>query len=165
MEHVASNLILSILLLVAVVFDIRGHRIPNVLTFGGMVIGLIVNFLTTGLPGLEQSLIGLAVATIIAGIFWNVRAIGGGDHKLLMAVGAFVGYPMIVPVLIVVALMGGVQAIIWAIVHRARSTTPLSWRQALKQTAMPYSLAIAAGTILVILTNPTLSSILPSLVK
>ncbi|MDO8617306.1 MAG: A24 family peptidase [Candidatus Uhrbacteria bacterium] len=143
MNYEISNLILTLLLFAAVIFDIRRHRIPNVLTFGGMVVGLILNF--------EQGLIGLAVATIIAGIFWNMRAIGGGDHKLLMAVGAFVGYPMIVRVLIVVALAGGVQAIIWTVVYRIRSTTPISWCQTLKQTAMPYSLAIAAGTFLTLL--------------
>lgn len=128
------------ILAAAVAYDFFYKRIPNWLTLGGVGAGLILAAGNGGLT-LSNSFLGLLVAFAIGLSFWASGMVGGGDHKLLSAVGAFVGYPLILPVLVGIALAGGLQAIVWILIKRQ------SWRG----VPIPYSLAIAVGTFVVLL--------------
>lgn len=134
-----SLIFLISILTVAVVYDFVYKRIPNWLTFGGVVIGLVLASVSGGLT-LPDSLLGLLVAFAIGWSFWAAGMVGGGDHKLLLVVGTFVGYPLILPVLLGIALAGGAQAVLWIIIKRQ------SWRG----VPIPYSLAITVGTLVVL---------------
>lgn len=140
------QIILIVLLTVAVFFDVQKRRIPNVLTLGGVVMGVGVHIILSGLPGLQESGVGLLLAGIVGLGFWLAGMIGGADHKLLMAVGAFVGGTLIIPVMVAVALAGGAQALLWILVAKRRAPGT-SMRALLRSVRLPYSVSIAVGTL------------------
>ena len=149
MSTIAVGL-LFVLLALAVGHDIRFRRIPNWLNFSGMAAGLAVSFALGGTAGLKESVLGWGFIAAVAGFFWSAGMIGGGDHKLLMVVGSFIGLTRAIPTLAAIAIFGGVQALGWVLYLRARRPTT-SFRTLLRTTRIAYSLAIAGGTIYTIL--------------
>ena len=103
-----------IVALAAAVYDVRYRRIPNWLTFGGVLIGLGLNgFLDQGRPGLfVSSLLGLAIAFVVYFVLYALRAMGAGDVKLMAAVGAIVGWRDWFGIFIITAIIGGLMALI-----------------------------------------------------
>ena len=83
---VASVLLVGVLL-VACWTDLRSRRIPNWLTVGGMLAGLAVRA-SMGPGPVGTGILGIALAALLALPFFAMGALGGGDAKLLMAVGA-----------------------------------------------------------------------------
>jgi prepilin peptidase CpaA len=81
---------------VAAVFDWRTGEIPNWLTFGAIVLGLLGNALlgfraggaSEGALGAGSSLLGMLVCGATPVLLYRVGGIGGGDVKLLIAIGA-----------------------------------------------------------------------------
>lgn len=66
-------------------------RIPNELTYGSIVVGLVCHSVIFGWSGLLSGLSAVAL-TFAIGIFLAAFGLlGGGDVKLLMGVGAFLG--------------------------------------------------------------------------
>lgn len=90
MIHGSTILLLSILA-IAVWVDIRHHRIPNVLSLGGIAMGTALQTAVSGYSGLAAGLAGAAVAIGIFLPFYMFRGMGAGDVKLMGAVGAFLG--------------------------------------------------------------------------
>jgi prepilin peptidase CpaA len=159
----------------AAVSDVREHRIPNWLTYPGMILGMVLRGVLLrgglfGLKGLASAVEGLLLAGGIMFLFYAVRAMGAGDVKLMAAVGSLVGPKHAIVVLLATAICGGLMAIIVA-VYRGRMGATLRnlgsvvWfhaRSGLQAhpelnldnpTAlrMPYGLAIAAGTLYALL--------------
>ena len=83
--------IISMLLLLALVSDLRTYRIKNSITYGFMLAGLTTNLATGGFKGLVFSLQGIVLPAACLFILYIVRAIGAGDVKLLCAIGAVMG--------------------------------------------------------------------------
>lgn len=66
-------------------------RIPNGLTYGSIVLGLVAHTIAMGWSGLGAGVLAV-VLTFAVGIFVAASGLmGGGDVKLLMGVGAFLG--------------------------------------------------------------------------
>lgn len=82
---------ITAVLVFASVTDIRNHRVPNWLTFSGMVVGLASYFLTGGFGGLLFSAEGLILGFALLIPFYMAGGMGAGDVKLLAAVGALLG--------------------------------------------------------------------------
>ncbi len=76
---------------VAAVTDWRKGEIPNWLTYPPLVIGPLVWGLTEGFWGLASSVGGMAACAFVPWLLWKLRAIGGGDLKLVAAMGAVAG--------------------------------------------------------------------------
>ncbi|WP_394836795.1 A24 family peptidase [Pendulispora rubella] len=84
---------------VAAVWDFFSGRIPNVLTLGGVVVGLAlhtaVGYVDGGfhgaLRGFGASLTGVAICAAVPLFSYSRREMGGGDVKLLAAIGALCG--------------------------------------------------------------------------
>jgi prepilin peptidase CpaA len=77
--------------LAAAVLDARTGRIPNRLTLAALVLGLALGALHGGGWGLVHCAAGaLVLAFVPLLLFWR-GAMGGGDVKLLAALGALVG--------------------------------------------------------------------------
>jgi leader peptidase (prepilin peptidase)/N-methyltransferase len=102
----AYGLLLSALLVVAGT-DLSHKIIPNVVTFPGIVVGLVSA--ATVLPiGLVDGLIGLLVGGgILCFLAWvspylfGKEGMGGGDIKLLAMIGAFLGWkPALVTIML-----------------------------------------------------------------
>lgn len=95
------DMVLWGLLFCAAVIDWGYFKIPNWLTVPGMLIGLIMQ----GVFGLE----GFLLALFLAGSLTLLGLWGGGDAKLLIVVGSFLGpwtfYTVFVAVLLLAALV------------------------------------------------------------
>src|SRR2546430_1589063 len=91
----AIRILLEILVIVAAIWDIRTRRIPNWLTFPGIVLGIALNsFLYQPVGpwfGLVLSLKGLGLAFIVYFVLYLLHAMGAGDVKLMAAIGAAAG--------------------------------------------------------------------------
>ena len=82
--------LLSILLLASWT-DLQQHRIPNVLSLGGILLALALQTWVSGVSGLATGLAGAAVGIGILLPFYMLKGMGAGDVKLMGAVGAFLG--------------------------------------------------------------------------
>ena len=79
------------LLTAAVWHDIRWHKIPNTLSLGGIILGIMLQIWTSGYQGLAVGIGGVAVGMGIFLPFHLLQGMGAGDVKLMGAVGAFLG--------------------------------------------------------------------------
>lgn len=102
----------------AIWFDLRERRLPNALTVGALVVALALRA-SGGLDAVGSGLAGAAIGFALALPFFLVGGLGGGDVKLLTAMGAFLGPHRIWFALLVMALVGGVMALIVMTKHRA----------------------------------------------
>jgi prepilin peptidase CpaA len=142
--------------------DLRSRRIPNILTLTGLVTGLALRS-AGGLGALADGVLGVGLAIVVAVPLFALGGLGGGDTKLLAAVGAFMGPSRLVGALLLIALLGGLMAVIDA--GRRGVLAPVltnclmimrSWirpggsgeRQTISATGaltIPYGVAIAIG--------------------
>jgi prepilin peptidase CpaA len=107
------NVTLIGLILVAAVYDVLYRRVPNWLTCAGVITGIALNsFLYQGWPGLRLSLPGLAVAFAAYFTLYLLRAMGGGDVKLMAAIGALVGVRDWFGIFIITAIIGGTAGLV-----------------------------------------------------
>ena len=102
----------------ALFFDLTKKKIPNFLTFPAIIYGIISYMLMQGFEGLWFSLLGLFVGLAIFFIPFAMGGMGGGDVKLLGAVGALQGWQFVLSAAVWAALTGGVMAIVWLIATR-----------------------------------------------
>lgn len=130
---------LAIALLFAAFTDIRRRQIDNWLN-AGIAMGAPLFWWASGLalwPDIAGQL-GMATLTfiVLSGLF-ALRAMGGGDVKLLTALALWIQPEWYLRLLIVMALAGGVLTIVLAAWHIAR-------RQRDK-LAIPYGVAISGA--------------------
>ena len=95
---------------IACVTDIRTRKIPNLLTVSAAGIGGLFHFATTSWVGLGWSVAGCAVGLAMFLPFFLLRGIGGGDVKLLAALGAWLGPYQAMWLDLFAALAGGPMA-------------------------------------------------------
>ena len=82
---------IAALTLAAIVTDLRARRIPNWLTVTGLVTAIVFHGATAGWDGLKFSLGGFAVGFGVLFVLWVIGGGGGGDVKLMGAIGAWMG--------------------------------------------------------------------------
>jgi prepilin peptidase CpaA len=95
----------------ACITDIRTRRIPNVLTFGAAVAAVLFHGFEAGVPGLQSAATGWVVGTALFLPFFLLGGMGGGDVKLLAALGAWLGPRDALWLAIYASLAGGVMAV------------------------------------------------------
>jgi prepilin peptidase CpaA len=98
--------------LVACVSDVRTRRIPNVLTFGAALAGLLFQIVTGGVNGALASSSGWLVGVLLFLPFFLLGGMGGGDVKLLAALGAWLGPVETLWLALYATLAGGVLAVL-----------------------------------------------------
>lgn len=130
---------LAIALVIAAVTDIRRRQIDNWLN-ASIALAAPVFWWASGLtlwPGVAiQIAIALAAFVLLAGLF-ALRAMGGGDVKLLTALALWLPGVLFLKLLIAMALLGGVLTVALATWHITRRR-----KDKLK---IPYGVAIAAA--------------------
>jgi len=99
------------LTLIAGYTDWRSRRIPNWLTLPGFLIGVSANVLVNGRAGLKASLLGAGLGLLLLLPLVFLRSLGAGDWKLAGALGAFVGPPVLVDLLLGSVFVAGVMAL------------------------------------------------------
>lgn len=93
------------------VSDARRRQIPNRLTLNALAAALVTRALLGGWVGLKSGLLGIFVASSVFLLIFLMRGMGGGDVKLMAAVGAWAGSERAFGILLAAALVGGVLAI------------------------------------------------------
>ena len=111
MIQTVADLALVGLVCTAAWLDFTTHRIPNRLTVTGLAAALTLRA-PLGSAALVSGLEGLGVGLAVSLGLYAVRAIGGGDVKLLAAVGAFFGFPAMLSGLALMAVLGGAFALV-----------------------------------------------------
>ena len=103
---------LLIVLLAAAITDIRSYKIPNFLTFSGMLCGILYHTVQNGLSGFLFSTGGILVGMSLFILFYLSGGMGAGDVKLMGSVGAFLGVKAVLIVGLYTAIIGGVYALL-----------------------------------------------------
>jgi prepilin peptidase CpaA len=130
---------LAIALLVAAFTDIKRRQIDNWLTFGIAAVAPLF-WWASGMalwPDVAwQFGVALASFVVLAGLF-AIRAMGGGDVKLLTALALWIPPLWFLKLLVVMALVGGVLTVVLGAWHVARRRRD--------KLAIPYGVAISCA--------------------
>lgn len=156
---------LLLLVVVAAAFnDLSSRRIPNRLLLGGLAGALVLHAVSPDPGSALLACLGGAVTGLMIFLpFYLVRGMAAGDVKMMATVGAFTGPASALHIAVLAWCAGGVMALA-IIVYRGRLRLALTnlwnilWPALLRLPAvpvagrdsagsMPYGLAIAAGTI------------------
>ncbi len=108
--------LLLALLVLAIYFDITKKKIPNFLTFPAILLGLFIYLFSGGLGGLLSGLAGFGVGMALLLVPFALGGMGGGDVKLLGAIGALKGVEFILYTALFTALAGGVLALAYLVI-------------------------------------------------
>lgn len=128
-----SNVLLLMLVSLSAAFDAKERRIPNKITFMGIIVGLLFNLITGGWTGLLNSFLGLLAGIAIFFIPFAVGGIGAGDVKLMGAIGALMGWRFSIETAIYSALVGGVMVLVYLVYTRKMRDTLSGMLMALVQ--------------------------------
>jgi leader peptidase (prepilin peptidase)/N-methyltransferase len=107
-----------IALLIALTFiDIDTHLLPDHLTISLLWLGLIIN-INGGFVDLKSAVMGAVIGYLILwSIFWLFKILTGkegmgyGDFKLLSALGAWMGWQSLLPIVTISSMIGSVIGI------------------------------------------------------
>jgi Flp pilus assembly protein protease CpaA len=105
--------------LVGGVHDLLTRKIPNWVTFTGVALGLMAQFWLLGFPGLLDGFLGFALGFALYFPIYAFGYMGAGDVKLLMAVGAWIGWRGCLYVAAGAVVIGAVYAL-GEIIYRGR---------------------------------------------
>jgi prepilin peptidase CpaA len=159
-------ILLSSILVIAATIDLRVQKIPNLLTFPTMILGLIYYSITTGWNGLLFSREGLTLGIAIFIIPYLMGGMGAGDAKLMGAIGAIIGPKGVLLASLFTAIVGGIYALTILLLNHKYSKSfivrnamtlktlaltgqfiPISADESEKKFTLCYGVAIAIGTI------------------
>lgn len=144
--------------------DARERRIPNVISVSGIVLALFLRGLP-GDPSVMAGILGAGAGLLLGFPLFALGGFGGGDAKLLITAGAFLGPRPFGLALLFIGIFGGALAL-WVMMRR-RVALPALFRtwDAIKFIAtfgrsgewptldqpapitVPYGIAIALGTV------------------
>lgn len=160
----------SVLLLLAVVSDIRTYKIKNSITLSFIVIGLLTNTLFNGYEGMIFSLKGILFPVVILIWLFALKMLGAGDIKLLSAIGSILGSKFVLQDVLYSFISGGVMAVIIMLIRkngRQRIAYLMNYLKTCFITfsfplytiedtqhdtsRFPFSIAILSGTVIAIL--------------
>lgn len=146
------------------IFDVRTCRIPNWLTGSGILMGLLLHGYLGGWRSLGSAALAGLMAGIVFLIFYLGGGLGAGDVKLMVAVCCLAGLSGVASILFGTALIGGLLAIVLALLHHRLKETFVNLGRLIvyhstsglrphpdlnlsnpRTLRLPYGLAIAAG--------------------
>jgi len=117
--HQAIWILSAVFALAAGFTDLRWRKIPNWLTYPAVPIAIALHAIAGGWPEAKLSLEGLALGLGLLLPFVLLRSLGGGDWKLVGALGAFFGWHRLIDVLVATLLINALIAIV-LIISRKR---------------------------------------------
>ena len=176
--QVAADAILVAVLLLAAATDLRSGRIYNWLVYPAIVLGLVLGALDGGRHGLWDHALGAGAGFAVMFFCYALGGMGGGDVKLMAAVGALGGFErgagegyFILYVLLYAFAVGavlGIVAALWkrvlgaavartwwgirVLVHGGSSLDDAVPRASIR---VPFGLATCLGALWVLLENYT----------
>jgi prepilin peptidase CpaA len=169
--NLAAVILLFATISVAAVTDLLRRKVYNWLTYPAIVLGLTLGYAAGDMGYLSFSLGGAGLIDHLAGlglgfgVFFVVHwsgGVGGGDVKLMAAIGAIMGFHFVIGAMFWGSLVGAVMAIwvlvwkgkLWAGLRRGlqraatlRPQKPAEGEDAPEKLRIPYGTAIAFGTL------------------
>jgi len=158
------------------VLDWTSKKIPNWLTWPLALTGLIYQITTCGFLGLAQSTLGFLLGITLLYLPFALGGIGGGDVKLMAAIGACVGPALLIQIFLASAVVGGIFSAAAAIQSKTWGKTMRSLKQRLIYLALhrrlepesaisfshdpvhiPYAVSIMIGYLIVVFLGGDLS--------
>lgn len=110
--------ILSILLITAMLFDLRSYRVPNKIILIGLVISFGIGLTEEGIHGVIQWGIGILAPLGILSLCYLFHVIGAGDIKLFSVIGSFLGIDQLIRIMVLAFFIGGIMSLIQLIRFR-----------------------------------------------
>jgi prepilin peptidase CpaA len=98
--------------------DWRTRRIPNWLTVSGFFLGMVLNSILRGWHGAIGSLEGAGLGLGLLLPLVLLRGFGAGDWKLVGAIGALVGWRLMLFVLLVSCVVSGAAGLVQIVLTR-----------------------------------------------
>ena len=127
---------LAIALLVAAFTDLRRRQIDNWLN-AGIAAGAPLFWLASGMGWMDVAWqLGIALATFaVLAVLFAIRAMGGGDVKLLTALALWIKPAWFLQLLVVMAIAGGVLTILFGCWHGGETGSPFPMASPLRARA------------------------------
>jgi prepilin peptidase CpaA len=157
-----DDLLIVATLVVCAATDVRTGKIYNAVTYPALALGLAYAISPRG-AGLPVALAGLLAGGLPLYLFFAAGWMGGGDVKLMAAIGAIKGFPFIITAMFYSIFIAGVCAallLIWR--GQARATlgdVTAAARRAVGAAAapieprggsFPFGAAMAMGTLIAV---------------
>jgi prepilin peptidase CpaA len=140
------NTLTLALLATATVTDLRGRRIPNALTIPAAVLGVALQAALGGPGGAQIAALGWLVGFGLLALPCLLGWMGGGDVKLLAAVGAAQGPTLVLSAGLYGMLVGGLASLAILLQSPASASSGRPSRRTLA-----YAPALALGTLIALL--------------
>jgi len=149
-----------------VIADVRTRRIPNAISGSTMLLGITLNTAYMGRAGLLDSLAGLGITMGVLLWPFAMGGIGGGDVKMMGAIGALLGPRLALMGLGAGVILGG-AVMVWHLARQGRlrekvmGTATMFQAAAMTRSldplrvsaadqgavALPYSVPLGVGTL------------------
>ena len=128
----------------AVFEDLRHRRISNSICLFTFCAGIALASFENGASGFGLSILGAIAGFAVFLFFYWIRAMGGGDVKLMAGYGAMLGLNGVLPAAMMAAVAGALTAFAGVLYGYFRGTRP---------ETIPYAPAIAFGVLAVLLSQ------------
>ncbi len=135
--------LIACLLVISVTADLKTDKIPNALTVTGLTAGLLCALERAGPPGLIIVIRDAGIMFFITFLLFRLRALRGGDGKLLCALAALLGISTGLKILVYsmgFAVLIGAGKILWLELKKQRNRKEL--------TRIHYSVPILLATVI-----------------
>ena len=165
-----ANLLLPLAIALWIAWgDLRTYRIPNYLTLGAALAGLLFQAAFYGWNGVGSAFLGLALGFFLLFPVYLMGSMGAGDVKALAALGAWLGPSLTLMLFIYMAIAGGLVALgvliykglLWFKIRQGWSylvnlvlfrpagltPAPATTSEKSQTTGIPYGVAIALGMV------------------
>jgi prepilin peptidase CpaA len=133
--------IVVLMVIAAAVWDVRTRTIPNALN-AAIALLAIPFWWSSGMKLWPDMVFQLGIGLALFGAFtaaFALGAMGGGDVKLIGALGLWLPLNAVMALLVIMSLAGGVLTLVMLVRHRlAKHEHPLE---------IPYGVAIAVGAV------------------
>lgn len=100
--------VICLIALFTIYTDLRWGKIYNWFTVPVAILGIITSINVAGWHGALEAILGIFLGLLLYGWMFGLHIIGGGDVKLLMALGAWGGSRYTIEVAILGLFVGGV---------------------------------------------------------
>ena len=131
-----TGIVLTVTLCISTIFDLVSRRIPNPLLFSSLLVLIFIASLS-GFYELLRLLVGALFGVVLILPAYLCRSMGAGDVKLVGVVGAAVGALHVPSILLSTILIGGLVSSVFL----------LSKNKRLKESGVPYAIAITGGVL------------------
>jgi prepilin peptidase CpaA len=155
----------AVLLLFAALHDIGFRTVPNRISVGLLVCGIVLRLMDGGAHELFWGLLCGSAVFMVTYVCWRFGWMGGADVKLLTAAAVFVPPAMVPTLVLMTSMAGGVIAMVYIVGSRlaprplparpsglVRRALRCELRRLRRRGPLPYAAAIAAGGVFAIVT-------------